>query len=108
MASGSIALRFQRVPLLLGFETPRLERPWVWLFAEKQHGRGESCVDGTSRTRRECIPADLNSDGEPFMKPVSRRLLFNFALAAALVLPAWAQQAHVDNLTGYAAAGKKV
>jgi cytochrome c oxidase cbb3-type subunit I/II len=42
------------------------------------------------------------------MNVVSKRLLVSFALTVTMALPAFAQEAHVGNLTGHAAAGKKL
>jgi cytochrome c oxidase cbb3-type subunit I/II len=42
------------------------------------------------------------------MSMVSRRYLGSILLAMVVVLPSWAQEAHVGNLTGHAAAGKKL
>ena len=41
------------------------------------------------------------------MDATSRRLLTHLALALTFALPAFAQEAHVANLTGHAASGKK-
>lgn len=42
------------------------------------------------------------------MSMVSRRYLGSILLAMVVVLPSWAQEAHAGNLTGHAAAGKKL
>ena len=42
-----------------------------------------------------------------FMNAVSKRLFVGLGLAVCLVLPSWAQEARVGNLTGHAANGKK-
>ncbi len=42
------------------------------------------------------------------MNSLSRRLFVSLAMTAALALPCFAQEAHVGNLTGHAAEGKKL
>src|SRR5215472_980292 len=42
------------------------------------------------------------------MNSLSRRLFVSLAMTAALALPSFAQEAHVGNLTGHAAEGKKL